>query len=291
MLDTLGVLLDGMYASSPQPPTDLLPESPKDVRIAIMSRLNDQRPISSLPPSLPPETRLRLSPFLPFIPMDKYAAYLGRGMRTEMDRLDVVSRIRSRPWEWVDYIDTPEEPKLLSTPVRNKAPLPLEVFEATSTGEIVVPEPPPLDLQGETWTFRDNFASENILARSWRESHLQWEPAIGGEKEHLIHPDASPAATIFSRSSAHASTSSRRQSPAQAPTSRFVPHTGQQDSADPDMLSSAATVQAAGRGVKRKASMSQPEGDRIGASGQDPSAAARAPQAGKRVPGGKTKRK
>jgi hypothetical protein len=259
--------------------------------MAIMSRLNDQRPISSLPPSLPPETRLRLSPFLPFVPMDKYAPYLGRGMRTEMDRLDIASKIRSRPWEWVDNIDTPEEPKLLSSPVKNKASLPLELFEATSTGEIVLLEQPPLDLQKEAWTFRDNFASENILARSWRESHVQWEPTSGGEKEHFIHPDASPAATIFSRSSAHASTSSRRQSPAQASTSRFVPHAGQQDSADLDMLSSAATVQASGRGVKRKASVSQPEGDRTGTLGQDVSAAVRASQAGKRVTGGKTKRK
>lgn len=223
--------------------------------------------------------------------MDKYAAYLGRGMRSEIDRLDIVSKIRSRPWEWVDNIDTPEEPKLLSTPVKNKASLPLELFEATSTGEIVVLERPPLDLQGETWTFRDNFASENILARSWRESYFQWEPASGGEKEQLIHPDASPAATIFSRSSAHASTSSRRQSPAQASTSRFASHAGQQDSADIDMLSSAATVQASGRGVKRKGSMSQLESDRIGTSGQDASAAARTSQAGKRVAGGKAKRK
>jgi len=252
-----------------------------------MSRLSDQRPISSLPPSLPPETRLRLSSFLPFIPMDKYAAYLGRGMRMEMDQLDIVSKIRSRPWEWVDDINTLEEPKLLSTQVKNKASLPLELFEATSTGEIVVPERPPAGLQGETWTFRDNFASENILARSWRESHLQWEPAGGGEKEHFIHPDASPAATTFSRSSAHASTSSHRQSPAQTSTSRFVPHTGQQDSGDLDMLSSAATVSASGRGVKRKASVSQLEG----APGQDPSAAARVAQAGKRVAGGKTKRR
>ena len=223
--------------------------------------------------------------------MDKYAAYLGRGMRSEMDRLDIVSKIRSRPWEWVDNIDTPEEPKLLSTPVKNKASLPLELFEATSTGEIVVLERPPLDLQGEAWTFRDNFASENILARSWRESYFQWEPASGGEKEHLIHPDASPAATIFSRSSAHASTSSRRQSPAQASTTRFASHTGQQDSADLDMLSSAATVHASGRGVKRKGSVSQLESDRIGTSGQDASAAARTSQAGKRVAGGKAKRK
>ena len=269
----------------------MLPESPKDSRMAIVSKLNDQYPINSLPASLPSETRLRLSSFLPFIPIDKYAAFLGRGTQTEMGRLDVVSKIRSRPWEWVDNIDTPEEPMLLSTPVKNKASLPLDLFEATSTGEIVVPERPPPDLQGETWTFRDNFASENILARSWRESHLQWEPASGGEREHFIHPDASPAATSFSRSSAHASTSSRRQSPAQASTSRLAPNSGQQDTTDLDMLSSAATVQASGRGVKRKASVSQLEGDRIGASGQDGSAAARAPQAGKRVPGGKTKRK
>lgn len=256
-----------------------------------MSRLNDQRPVSFLPPSLPPETRLRLSSFLPFIPMDKYATYLGRGMRAEMDRLDVVSKIRSRPWEWVDIIDTPEEPKLLSTPVKNKASLPLELFDGTSTGENVVPEQLSLDPQGETWTFRDNFASENILARSWRESRFQWEPVNGGDKDHFIHPDASPAATIFSRSSAHASTSSRRQSPAQTSTSRFNTHAGQQDSADLDMLSNAATVQASGKGVKRKASMSQLEGDRMGTSGQDPVAAARASQAGKRVSGGKTKRK
>lgn len=259
--------------------------------MAIMARLNDQRPVSLPPPSLPSETRLRLSSFLPFIPMDKYAAYLGRGIRAEMDSLDVVSKIRSRPWEWVDNIDSPEETKLLSTPVKNKASLSLELFEGTSTGENVVPERPPLDLQGETWTFRDNFALENILARSWRESRLQWEPANGGDKEHFVRPDASPAATIFSRSSAHASTSSRRQSPVQASTSRFVPHAGQQDSADPDILSSSGTVQAAGRGVKRKASMSQVEGDRMGTSGQDPSTAARASQAGKRVSGGKTKRK
>ena len=265
----------------------MLPESPKDARTAIVSKLNDQYPINYLPQSLPPETRLRLSSFLPFIPMDKYAAYLGRGVQMEMDRLDVVSKIRSRPWEWVDNIETPEKPKLLSTPVKNKASLPLELFEATSTGEIVVPERPPLDLQGETWTFRDNFASENILARSWRESHLQWEPAGGGEREHFIHPDASPAATSFSRSSAHASTSSRRQSPAQASTSRLI----SQDSADLDMLSRAATVQTSGRGVKRKASVSHFEGDRAGASGQDGSAAAKASQAGKRVPGGKSKRK
>ena len=252
-----------------------------------MSRLNDQRPVSSLPPSLPPETRLRLSSFLPFIPMDKYATYLGRGMRTEIARLDVVSKIRSRPWEWVDNIDTPEEPQLLSTLVKNKASLPLELFEGTSTAENVVP----LVLQGETWTFRDNFASENMLARSWRESRSQLEPSHGSEKEHFIHPDASPAATIFSRSSAHASTSSRRQSPAQASTSRFIAHAGQQDSADLEMLSNAATVQASRRGVKRKASMSQPEGDRIGALGQDASTSVRASQAGKRVSGGKTKRK
>jgi hypothetical protein len=253
-----------------------------------MSRLNDPRSVSFLPPSLPPETRLRLSSFLPFIPMDMYATYLGRGMRVEMDRLDVVSKIRSRPWEWVDNIDPQEEPKLLSTPLKNKASLPLELFEVTSTGESVVPEQPPLDLQGETWTFRDNFASENMLARSWRESLLQWEPENNSEREHLIHPDASPAATIFS---AHASTSSRRQSPAQASTSRLIPHTGQQDSADLDMLSNTATVQASGRGVKRKASMSHVEGDRMGTSGQDSSAAARASHVGKRVSGGKPKRK
>ena len=256
-----------------------------------MSRLNDQRPLSFLPPSLPPETRLRLSSFLPFIPMDKYAAYLGRGTRAETDSLDVVSKIRSRPWEWVDNIDPPEETKLLSTPVKNKASLALELFEGTSTGESVMPERPPLDLQGETWTFRDNFALENILARSWRESCLQLEPANGGDKEHFAHPAASPAATTFSRSSAHASTSSRRQSPAQASMSRFIPHAGQQDSADLDMLNGSVTVQAVGRGVKRKASMSQLEGDRIGTSGQDPSTAARASQAGKRVSGAKTKRK
>jgi hypothetical protein len=176
--------------------------------------------------------------------MDKYATYLGRGMRTEMDRLDVVSKIRSRPWEWVDNIDTPEEPKLLSTPVKNKTSLPLELFEGVSTGEIVVPERPPPDLQGEAWTFRDNFASENILARSWRESRLQWEPTSSGEK---AYHDASPAATIHSRSSAHASTSSRRQSPTQALTSRFTSHAGQQDSADLSALSSTAAVQGSGR--------------------------------------------
>jgi hypothetical protein len=210
----------------------------------------------------------------------------------EIDRLDVVSKIRSRPWEWVDTINTPEEPKLLSSPVKNKASLPLELFEGTSTGENVVPERPPLNPQEEAWAFRDNFASENILARSWRESRLKWELANGeegGEKEHSIHPDASPAATIFSRSSVHASTSSRRQSPAQASTSRFMSHAGQQDSTDLDMLSSVATVQATGRGVKRKASVSQLEGDRIGVLVQDPPAAART--AGTRVSGGKTKRK
>ena len=252
-----------------------------------MSRLNDQHPVNFLPPSLPPETGLRLSSFLPFVPMDKYAAYLGRGMGGDMDRLDLVSKIRSRPWEWVDNIDSPEETKLLSTPVKNKASLPLELFEGSSTGENVA-----LDHPGETWMFRDNFVLENILARSWRESHLQWEPASGAEKEHSVHhPDASPAATIYSRSSAHASTSSRRQSPAQASTSRFIPHAGQQDSADLDVLNSGAIVHAVGRGVKRKASMSQVEGDRMGTSGQDPSTAVRATQAGKRISGGKTKRK
>jgi hypothetical protein len=40
-------------------------------------------------------------------------------------------------------IDTPEEPKLLSTPVKNKTSLPLELFEGMSTREVVVLERPP----------------------------------------------------------------------------------------------------------------------------------------------------
>lgn len=198
-------------------------DCPKEVKPLVMKELEENCSVATLPNHIPDDFRMRLSAVLPFIARDKYASHLARARRVDGVN-EISSKMRSRPWEWMESVEPAESPSVLGTIVKNTGSIPLEFFDTTSTGESIVPEAFAMSLQqsyGEVWPFRDSLAAEGLMSRSWRESKVAWDAMSldGSDMATSSLRGLSPAPTAQSRSSIQMSGSSR-QSPS---SSRFQP--------------------------------------------------------------------
>lgn len=220
LVDTICILVDGWFLGLTvfqnfNPSIDCA----KDTKQAVNKALSEQFPNSDLPSELPNSTRRRLTPLLPFIPKDKFGANLARALRSSDGTLTCTSKLRGRPWEWMDSIEPREDPPLLSTKVKNTSAMPLEVFETTNKGETVIPGDRIVEASEkmeDIWNFRDHVLSEGLVGRYWRESKSAWDTrSLDGSER--ISPSTRGLSPAASRSSAHVSTSSRKGSPSIGP--------------------------------------------------------------------------
>lgn len=226
-------------------------DCPKSTRNAISRSLTDTYTVQSLPAGLPSELRFRLSVFLPFIPKDVYSD-VARATRIDGETLEAISKVRSRPWEWTDNVELAEPASLLNTPVKNRGAVSLELFDAVSTGESVLPA----GTEGEPWSFRDTLVADSATQRTGREALFRndssdWE---GSDKDKN-----SPVETAVTRTSTIFGGSMPSPHLMESPSSIRGGHSASQhkpiDIMDVDAnVAHSAGAAATGRGIKRKAS-------------------------------------
>ncbi|CAG7850845.1 SubName: Full=Uncharacterized protein {ECO:0000313/EMBL:CCA73079.1} [Serendipita indica DSM 11827] len=253
----------------------------KETRPQILRALNERFSLTSLPPQLPAQSRIRLGRLVPFVPRDKYGANLAFAQRVD-GVLELKSQARGRPWEWTDNIDPVEPPGILNTRIKNTSAVPLELFEVVSKGESILPESFAHEVTGKSgdiWSFRDTLASEGLMSRAWRESRGAWDArsldGTGSDRDRVAGSGGAGGGTSSSMrghspaaasSSAHLSTSSRMASPSVAMNPMAVPPSRMQPLSMPTVETIIAepvveSSNEAGRGLKRKARLDEEEGE------------------------------
>lgn len=149
--------------------------------------------LSDLPTNMPPTCRERLRALLPDVSPAAAIANISSGHRAPSGNLVVNGPIVNRPWEWIENLGEPDiSDKLDTVPservsaavvVKNTGSLPLEAFEARSTG--VGSLQPGVSSDRLIWNalmFEDTSAATNVFLRDCQEARVDVDVVKGSSK-------------------------------------------------------------------------------------------------------------
>ncbi|KAH7905552.1 hypothetical protein BJ138DRAFT_1072652 [Hygrophoropsis aurantiaca] len=115
-------------------------------------------------------------------------------------------RVLNRPWEWVEWLGTPEDPDGTNWErgVKNSASMSLDLFGARLTGDRIIPPlsttaltsttsvsgtpspdtPNDIRKEGDIRAFEDSLFVESVYRRDWRDTRLRGESASSKASGH-----------------------------------------------------------------------------------------------------------
>ncbi|CCM03317.1 uncharacterized protein FIBRA_05445 [Fibroporia radiculosa] len=296
------LLLDTLYYVLDEAPAD-----PKATTFDPFRNYPDLE-LSQLPPGMPPDYRKRMRALLPYVALNLTVADLAYASRDASGSTTLLQPVQNRPWEWTEYLgDVPsgdtnvkgDEQSEDRHVVRNSASLALELFGARMTGDAILSRNDNAMVEEAVRTFQDNFSSESVFMRDWRETRVVLDGDVGGKAKAGLEDEsqlpgypqslgpgtsdrrssslrASPAASNRSgrTQSGPSSTSSLRQSPAQQhPLSRLSASTSS------EVIDVDTFELPSGRPGKRKATSSATDNDDEIEIVEGPARAAKKPRA------------